>query len=900
MPYTMKNLPDWLKNMPKGAQKLGIEVFNDTLAKTKDEDKARMAAWGAIKNKYRKDKKGKWVKKEAYNMTTLEKFMAKLITEAKSVWKTRDSEQNKVDLVSSALSKTGTFARDSWVHTLFPDVAIVRDSDQHKYFAIEYTIKGRDVTFGNNQEVEIAFIPMVEQKRTEEIEKEILNEKQINESLSKPHSIKDSFECSLSIIESKDGKPTRLKGEFIEADVFNESDPRRLYPFDILNPAIKKFDDQLLKLGLDGHKKHGGYGDAVLLHDKFWIEEGKGCFEAEIIPETDAGRVIQFIAERKIPIQVSLCGMGTEKYDKKKVDKNGVKGGYVVQGGYEIERLDPVLHAAFDNARNVMIQEEQQLGKEEKVNEELKKLIEALTEKIEGFNKRIDKLESTGIDAKLSEKDRKALEGLREVVKKTEELKEAKARVVELLESDDLKEYPWKETLNRHLTKCATVDEVNSAYPKVLETIKEMEGKQTKPAPTSVIVTDLSHSFFGDKKIPNTIDEAYKWCLDKFKDTGVYMGKSRLNNPRFLASIMLDNYLKFHIGGGSEDVAVGMERREIFQKNRRNPLFHLIKETIGDDEMASTDVAATAAYLLPLYVTTMQDMLNIVNQAVGVLPLPKPTGKIPFKKTYYQVSSGVWAEITPATFTRIKAVSSEGGTPLIIKIKTLTNTIALEDPLKLMYEWTIEAEQDLRAYYGLNVDSDTLQEARKEIMRELSEQILYDLLAGSSFANSDNCVQATGSPLTYVLSNPAGWSKAEWMKYGLTKAVKQADALINKQPHNVKADTIIVDAAYDYLFTEPQFVSEDKILTSFGFNRIGTYQAHYKVFTTTCVDFAGKILLLHRGTSITEAPHLFMPYILFWIGGKVEQATAEFSRTVMSRFATNKVYGQKIAVIDIV
>ncbi|GAH21015.1 unnamed protein product [marine sediment metagenome] len=138
------------------------------------------------------------------------------------------------------------------------------------------------------------------------------------------------------------------------------------------------------------------------------------------------------------------------------------------------------------------------------------------------------------------------------------------------------------------------------------------------------------------------------------------------------------------------------------------------------------------------------------------------------------------------------------------------------------------------------------------------------------------------------------------MKFGLTKAVKQADALINKQPHNVKADTIIADTAYDFLFTEPHFVSEDKILTSFGFNRIGTYQAHYKVFTTTETSYAKKIVLLHRGSRITEASQLFMPYVLFWIGGKVEQSIAQFSRTVMSRFSICKVYGQKIAIINIV
>ena len=531
--------------------------------------------------------------------------------------------------------------------------------------------------------------------------------------------------------------------------------------------------------------------------------------------------------------------------------------------------------------------------------DELKKQIAELLEAVKKQNEDIQQLKTKETKATLSEEDTKILLELKAENEKNKNILAAKEEVKKILESDKYKDHEFKDTIKDQLEKCESVDMVNKTLPLILDTLAGFKGKSKDPEPTSVIISS-GKSFFGPDKHPNTIEAGYKWCLDKFEDTGIWKGKSRLDNPRYKASVMLENYLKLYMGGGSQEAAEAIPRSQLFKKSRRNPLYHILRETIGDDEMASTDVTALAAYLLPLYVTTMQDMMNIVNQAIGVLPIPKPTATIPFKKTYYQVSSGTWAEINPTNFTRIKAVSSEGGTPLIIKIKTLTNNITLKDPLKLQYEWTIEAQQDLMAYYGLNVDSDTLQEARKEIMRELSEQVLYAMLTAGSFANSDNCVQATGSPLTYNLVNPQGWSKAEWMKYGLTKAVKQADALINKQPHNVKADTIIVDAAYDYLFTEPHFVSEDKILTNFGFNRIGTFQSHYKVFTTTCTDYAGKIVLLHRGTRITEAPHLFMPYVLFWIGGLVEQATAEMSRTVMSRFATEKVYGQKIAIINIV
>lgn len=60
MPYTIKKPPDWLKKLPKGAIRIGVDVFNAVLKESKDEEKARKAAWSAIKAKYEKKEDGKW------------------------------------------------------------------------------------------------------------------------------------------------------------------------------------------------------------------------------------------------------------------------------------------------------------------------------------------------------------------------------------------------------------------------------------------------------------------------------------------------------------------------------------------------------------------------------------------------------------------------------------------------------------------------------------------------------------------------------------------------------------------------------------------------------------------------------------------------------------------------
>jgi len=65
MPYTMATLPKGVKdNLPIGAQRIWLRVFNRVYDKTKDDDRARIAAWSAVKMKYYKGADGKWHKKK--------------------------------------------------------------------------------------------------------------------------------------------------------------------------------------------------------------------------------------------------------------------------------------------------------------------------------------------------------------------------------------------------------------------------------------------------------------------------------------------------------------------------------------------------------------------------------------------------------------------------------------------------------------------------------------------------------------------------------------------------------------------------------------------------------------------------------------------------------------------
>lgn len=67
--YSMPdNIPDYIKDLPEGAQRIFVDVFNAALDRGDDEDTARQAGWGAVKNVY--EQRGEeWARKATEDMT---------------------------------------------------------------------------------------------------------------------------------------------------------------------------------------------------------------------------------------------------------------------------------------------------------------------------------------------------------------------------------------------------------------------------------------------------------------------------------------------------------------------------------------------------------------------------------------------------------------------------------------------------------------------------------------------------------------------------------------------------------------------------------------------------------------------------------------------------------------
>ena len=115
MPYTVKNPPDTIKNLPKGAISIWVSTFN-AVAKEASEGNARKAAWSNVKKKYKKIG-DKWVKK------TTESTKMKLSINASNFVRFQESEQGKKPIyriIQPGLSENNFYYTDEVLEQLVP------------------------------------------------------------------------------------------------------------------------------------------------------------------------------------------------------------------------------------------------------------------------------------------------------------------------------------------------------------------------------------------------------------------------------------------------------------------------------------------------------------------------------------------------------------------------------------------------------------------------------------------------------------------------------------------------------------------------------------------------------------------------------------------------------------
>ena len=328
--------------------------------------------------------------------------------------------------------------------------------------------------------------------------------------------------------------------------------------------------------------------------------------------------------------------------------------------------------------------------------------------------------------------------------------------------------------------------------------------------------------------------------------------------------------------------------------NRKNSLDVVLENTKRYLSEAATagatgagSVATLNQVMLPLIRRVMPSV--IANELVGVQPMTGPVGQIhTLRVRYAETGGGATAgdeALSPFLLASTYAGSpnataaSEGATGRKMSIQILKETVEAKTR-RLSARWTFEAAQDAEAMHGVDVEAEIMQALAQEIVVEIDQEIIGSLrsLAGAG-TTLDFGGSLTGTP-TYI---------------GDRHAVLAIE--VNRAANRIAARTR--RGAGNYIVVSPEALTILQSATTSTFARttegsfeaptntkfVGTLNGTIRVFVDNYAADGTKVLVGYKGSSETDAPAFYCPYIpLMSTGPVMDPSTFEPVVSFMTRY----------------
>ena len=328
--------------------------------------------------------------------------------------------------------------------------------------------------------------------------------------------------------------------------------------------------------------------------------------------------------------------------------------------------------------------------------------------------------------------------------------------------------------------------------------------------------------------------------------------------------------------------------------NRKNSLDVVLENTKRYLSEAATagatgagSVATLNKVMLPLIRRVMPSV--IANELVGVQPMTGPVGQIhTLRVRYAETGGGATAgdeALSPFLLASTYAGSpnataaSEGATGRKMSIQILKETVEAKTR-RLSARWTFEAAQDAEAMHGVDVEAEIMQALAQEIVVEIDQEIIGSLrsLAGAG-TTLDFGGSLTGTP-TYI---------------GDRHAVLAIE--VNRAANRIAARTR--RGAGNYIVVSPEALTILQSATTSTFARttegsfeaptntkfVGTLNGTIRVFVDNYAADGTKVLVGYKGSSETDAPAFYCPYIpLMSTGPVMDPSTFEPVVSFMTRY----------------
>lgn len=319
-----------------------------------------------------------------------------------------------------------------------------------------------------------------------------------------------------------------------------------------------------------------------------------------------------------------------------------------------------------------------------------------------------------------------------------------------------------------------------------------------------------------------------------------------------------------------------------------------------DEDVSTTNVFGTQ------YIPGVLGLIRKVYPRLGILdlvavqPLDRPTGKVFYLDVLRSDGSRVDMAANPALETRsfealgtdwdsYRDWASKGENEFIDKEVSLqiTSQDVSTRASKMKYRYTVELQQDLQAYHGLDANAILQDAAVNELAREIDMQILSVIRSNIG-----------AGTVTYGTRVPSsGYTFSEW-RSRLGRAILNASGAIQKwrglPPTWIIGGTDAITELMDGQMLN-SYGAAPVITSTAGIQRVGTFNGMMDVLHVPYMK-GNELILGRKGTDFEDASIIFLPYILLWVGDKVFDAEYQrYVRSFMSRYGSKVVSDKLLA-----
>ena len=299
-------------------------------------------------------------------------------------------------------------------------------------------------------------------------------------------------------------------------------------------------------------------------------------------------------------------------------------------------------------------------------------------------------------------------------------------------------------------------------------------------------------------------------------------------------------------------------------------------------------VATLNKVMLPLIRRVMPSV--IANELVGVQPMTGPVGQIHTLRVRYAETGG-GATAGDEALSPFKLANSYAGSPDAtaaaegtagkkMSIQILKETVEAKTR-RLSARWTFEAAQDAEAMHGVDVEAEIMQALAQEIVVEIDQEIIGSLrtLAGAGTALDFNALGSAYTP-TYVGDRHA------LLAIEINRAANRIAARTRRGAGNYivvspEALTILQSASTSTFARTTEGSFDAPTNTKLA----GTLNGSIKVFVDSYAADGTKVLVGYKGSSETDAPAFYCPYIpLMSTGPVMDPNTFEPVVSFMTRY----------------